>query len=391
MGVITGSLALGTVVFAGDLNVVGNLNVASNLTANVVTLQGATVLNNPVLDFAQPGLFYRYTLTNDTTWVFTNHVAGRQVWLEVTQDSSGGWANTWPDGLLWPPGGIRTGSTDPNTFSVLKMLDDGTHWLALAEGLNYSTNRNYALSHLGAGVTAAASSDFTPQSSFTIEFWAKHSGQAEWIIHCANNSDYDGWGIEIAPTSLLFRRQAYGGISEWDFSETDTDWHHYAITYDGDTFTFYLDGTSTGTDSGSFVRDSGADLFVACPWSSTAYVLDEVRISSVARYAEGFDRCTALGFTNAANTVAYWKFDEGAGQITQDSSGNAHTGTLQGYPPVWVNGASCVGGQMASASRAFSGSRFTPSCASATVTNTLRAPTGPTITDSVGRVWQLLP
>jgi hypothetical protein len=62
---------------ASDLNVVGHVNVASNLTAGVVTLQGAAELAEPVLDFAKPGLFYRFTLTGDTSWVFTNHVAGR--------------------------------------------------------------------------------------------------------------------------------------------------------------------------------------------------------------------------------------------------------------------------------------------------------------------------
>ena len=53
-------LLLGMVVQsrAGDLNVVGNLNVASNLTAGVLTLRGATDLSTPVLDFAQPGLLH---------------------------------------------------------------------------------------------------------------------------------------------------------------------------------------------------------------------------------------------------------------------------------------------------------------------------------------------
>jgi len=98
---------------AGDLNVGGNLGVASNLTAQAVvvrnlaattlavttvtlggetrsnwpsgpTVVGAVDLPTAVLDFMQPGQLYRYTLTGDTTWVFTNHVAGRQVWLHLS-------------------------------------------------------------------------------------------------------------------------------------------------------------------------------------------------------------------------------------------------------------------------------------------------------------------
>ncbi|HUX35695.1 MAG TPA: LamG domain-containing protein, partial [Candidatus Paceibacterota bacterium] len=36
--------------------------------------------------------------------------------------------------------------------------------------------------------------------------------------------------------------------------------------------------------------------------------------------------------------VGYWKFDEGQGTSTQDSSGNGNTGTLSASPPGWVSG-----------------------------------------------------
>ncbi|HUX35644.1 MAG TPA: LamG domain-containing protein, partial [Candidatus Paceibacterota bacterium] len=36
--------------------------------------------------------------------------------------------------------------------------------------------------------------------------------------------------------------------------------------------------------------------------------------------------------------VGYWKFDEGQGTSTQDSSGNGNTGTLSASPPSWVSG-----------------------------------------------------
>ena len=121
---------------AGDFNVVGNLNVASNLTASSVTLQGAKELTSPVLDFTQPGLFYRYTLTNQTTWTFTNHVAGRQLWLQITEDDTGGWTNYWPTAVMWPGGHSAHPSTGRRMTHVFKVLDDGSHWLALPDPLD---------------------------------------------------------------------------------------------------------------------------------------------------------------------------------------------------------------------------------------------------------------
>jgi L-lactate permease len=55
--------------------------------------------------------------------------------------------------------------------------------------------------------------------------------------------------------------------------------------------------------------------------------LDEVRISSVARYTSTFT--PAVRHTVDGSTIGLWHFDEGSGSTVADSAGG-HTGTLVG-------------------------------------------------------------
>ncbi len=67
-----------------------------------------------------------------------------------------------------------------------------------------------------------------------------------------------------------------------------------------------------------------------------AGVLDEVRISKVARYDKGFT--PDVRFTADKDTLALYHFDEGTGSELKDSSGNNHHGKIVGAK--WVSSAS---------------------------------------------------
>lgn len=351
-------LALTRSASAGDLNVVGNLNVASNLAPASVTLGGVTRTNwpsgsaggigltNGVVD-PSLGSYFAITLTTNVAWNFQGHAAGRSFTLKVAQDSAGGWTNDWGTNVLWA-GGVKWPAltTQAERWDLLRFVDDGANWLGIVDGTGYRfpclTNCNFAVS-MGAyagephqQVTVPPAAAFTPESSFTFEFWAQHGGTEQWVLHCGNNSDYDGWAIRISPDYVLFRRQAYGGISGWSLDTTDNGWHHYAITFAAGTFTCFVDGESIGTDTGSFSADSNADFIMGLSYGSAGYVLDEVRISNVARYSTTFTPATS--FTTDFDTVAYWRFNEGDGSAVADETSN-HDGDLDGSPTAtWVEG-----------------------------------------------------
>jgi hypothetical protein len=336
-------------VRAGDFNVVGNLNVASNLTAGVVTLRGATDLAEPVLDFAKPGVLFRYTLTNDTTWVFSNHSAGRQVWLEVAQDATGGWSNTWPAALLWPGGHPVHGANCAGAFSVFKILDDGEHWLGQAEALNYvlpcTSNCHYALQFDGAQnyVEATNHAAFYPQNAYTLELWFKVDANPTGGFIAGNfagdvETGFEGYMFVInSDNSLVVFYSTLSGQDPEGLTGgfvVDGAWHHVAATWDGSSgdYQIFTDGVAgeSKVSTNPLVVGS-APLTVGKVGVDGGITIDDVRLSSVVRYNGSFSPPSSLA--DDGNTVAHWKFDEGSGTTAHDGSGNGHDGTLQGSPP----------------------------------------------------------
>ena len=417
---------------AGDLNVVGNLNVASNLAANTMAVNtvslggiartnwpaggGATVsatdLSTAVLDFSQSGRFFRYTLTSDATWIFTNHTAGKQVWLQIAQDNTGSRINTWPTDLLWPGGTAATVTPTSNTFSVFQILDNGSNWLAQTAGLNYSVpgaTGSYALQFDGSQNYVAVGADtwMYPQTAFTFEAWIKPlqdgyaylgniSGTAGFFIFSDGSSvggavNYSGGSLQIYAS--------HGSL-------VDSYWHHVALEWDGTTYSFWLDGTQIATVTDSDPMGIGSRDLAFGYQPDQGYnqlAVDEVRFSNIARYSGTFTPSCALG--TDTNTVAYWRFDEGSGTTTVDASGNGHNATLYGSPvPTWVSGGACGGGgSMNMVSRGggsmsigrrttgslFGGGSLTNS-STVTLTNSPVNGSSITITDTLGRVWGLL-
>ena len=427
---------VGGVSHAGDLTVIGNLGVASNLTANALavntvslggiartnwpsggtTTASVTDLSTAVLDFSQPGRFYRYTLTADTAWTFTNHVAGKQVWLQIAQDSTGGRNTTWPADLIWPNGTQVNGASTPNTFSVFKILDNGSNWLAQADGLNYSvpcgTNCNHALQFDGSQnyVDVPASDSFGDLSAFTLQFWI----HGPYPSPCACNYAFIGnekLGI-VDNNGSYFYPYAYltGGVvyGDWGAIPSDTNYHHYAFCYDGSTVWGYLDGVNVGSAGASGTLPIASQDFTIgtiLAWGAfEPATFAQVEFASVCRYPSGTSFTPSGCLGSDADTIAYWQFNEGSGTTAADSSGNGHDGALVGSPqPIWVNGVTCSGGLMNMVSRGggsmsmgrgtttgslLTGGSMTNS--SVTLINSPVNGSSITITDTLGRVWGLL-
>jgi hypothetical protein len=59
-----------------------------------------------------------------------------------------------------------------------------------------------------------------------------------------------------------------------------------------------------------------------------AGLLDEVRLSNIARYTGASFTPPTAPFGTDANTVGLWHLDEGTGQVVDDSSSNNRDGVL---------------------------------------------------------------
>src|SRR5207247_1769637 len=112
---------------------------------------------------------------------------------------------------------------------------------------------------------------------------------------------------------------------------------HLAYVCDKHEIRFFLDGKLVGRSP------RGKDLTPGLPrtpraamggYGSTARtisgafagVIDETRISKVARYDKNFT--PAKRFESDADTLALYHFDEGQGDVLKDSSGNGHHGKI---------------------------------------------------------------
>ncbi|MGB1842876.1 MAG: LamG-like jellyroll fold domain-containing protein, partial [Thalassobaculaceae bacterium] len=179
----------------------------------------------------------------------------------------------------------------------------------------------------------------TGTGSFTAECWFRLNGSGTGYQRILNYGDSAG-GSELInvdfyrPSSTLRCHASTSGSSRNIFSQTttssgisDTTWHHLAYVRNGTSFKVYIDGSEkvSGTSSSSIGTGTGFAFggYYNDGGSSTEYFyghIDEMRISSVARYTGAFTPSTSA-FTADTDTVLLIHSDTSNGSTTfADSS-----------------------------------------------------------------------
>jgi len=198
----------------------------------------------------------------------------------------------------------------------------------------------------GGGCVEVPGSPFLQaETGFTVEFWLRTESKAPAILMDQRITTAVGesdWHIEYqlagGDGQLRFR---YGNVTGADsqigmpsVELNDGEWHHVAVTRDDKTLRWWVDGNglpgNVTTNIQSLSNESplwlGCSAFGGQAWDGS---LDDIRISSFARYSKKF---TPPGrHSRDAATVALWHADDDpGGDLLLDVTGQSHNGTLSG-------------------------------------------------------------
>jgi len=183
-------------------------------------------------------------------------------------------------------------------------------------------------------VEVPGSPELDGMSQMTLEAFVQlqaPGGEVQVVSH----HDYGqqlGYVLTIYDTAVVFRTYANGGESfTGDGSVELSRWYHLAVAYDDLGARVYINGVLSGSGdmNGALPAPFSGPLRIGAAAGGGFYVqgmIDEVRLSRVARYGNDF-AVPSEPFAMDPDTVALWYFDEAEGQIVEDATGN-HSGTL---------------------------------------------------------------
>jgi hypothetical protein len=220
--------------------------------------------------------------------------------------------------------------------------------VGVSERSGYGLAFNGGTSAAGSGtLTVANQTAFQTLTSLTVEAWVY---MQEISTTLGRVVDYQ----RSAPTNdgfFMWCNANHAGLSfgviadnvsksvnTVDFSLNT--WHHIAGTWDGSTVRVFVDGVLSNSiaQTGSSTSNPAHGLLVGNSGGGRQFpgIIDEVRVSDIARYTSNFSVPTSE-FTTDADTLLLLHMNDASGTTVVDTSGNGFNGSIAGTPlPQWV-------------------------------------------------------
>ena len=187
---------------------------------------------------------------------------------------------------------------------------------------------------IGPGATTTGSPTWVPGGSlFTLELWANITGDGA-LLGIGGTLEDDFASLDVSEGRVRFGFELGDGtrIRAVAPAPLAAGWHHIAgVRFDAQGAALYVDGElvaavrepidNTGLDG------TGA-IWIGSEGSqpAAAATIDDVRVSSIARYNASFAPPLALG--TDADTIAWYPFDDDVPGTVVDQSGNGRTLTI---------------------------------------------------------------
>lgn len=172
---------------------------------------------------------------------------------------------------------------------------------------------------------------FTNGGSVLLRFEDPQNNTADHQAHSLVQFQGEGWYLN--PT----------------ISFTPNVWQHLALTYDGKAVTLYVNGQFAGSKEGTAAPEfavagwfggggsNGGHGTGDSWWYGCKILCSELRIWSVCRTAAQIQNNITTTSAKSAGLVAYWRMNEGSGNVFEDCTGNGHT-LRTTKTPTWVEG-----------------------------------------------------
>jgi hypothetical protein len=186
-------------------------------------------------------------------------------------------------------------------------------------------------------------------NSITIEAWVKvdntlPGGVYHRIVDKYLYTAQQGYNLMIERNTkvAMFEFWATDGSKNYILSNeplNDELWHHVAVTYDGNILCMYVDGFFVGQDTIGVktIRICPKALIIGDGHDGNVWHPFKGKIEEVCLWKTALDSATVRDWAHKkitsnhparSNLVGYWKFNEGSGSFTADSSGIGNHGTL---------------------------------------------------------------
>jgi hypothetical protein len=219
-------------------------------------------------------------------------------------------------------------------------------WARIALNRNpFPAINNFALQFNGSTqYVTLAGTPFNFNADFTVECWVKLSADNTNNIIFATSFDANNYAMLIARNDgngLCFQSAVASGTATFLMGSSGTiasseGWVHVALTRSGNNWTIYKNGVSfkTATNSGTSFATANPAIARLVLFSVfyTGYI-DELRIWNYARTASQIsDNMRQVLSSVEVGLTGFWRFEEGTGGTTADSSSGGHAGSLVASP-----------------------------------------------------------
>ncbi len=329
----------------------------------------ANAFSNEYLELQAPNGTEKWAVNSVQHVVWFSYNMTHNVHLDLTTNNG----KTWTRILSNQPPNFYYDWTVPNTPSIyckMRVTDavDGSPVSASSNAFSIvpvgTPLTNYAVLFDGVDdfIQVANNPSLNISTNFTIEFWLKTDKPSQNWGRILEKGMWDEYSVSLYGTSAKVAGSlvvpipgstAKMAVTHGPSTSTlnSNKWYHVALTYDGAAAKLYVFGKLEYNKALASVtpRSLTEALIIGAARSAgtTSYpfrgALDELRLWNVARTQQQITASMNVKLLgNEAGLVAYYPFDEGAGQFIGDKTAHSNHGfmgnlkTADSADPLWV-------------------------------------------------------